>query len=85
MWCDLAFYYKEENFVKAYKNVRIKQGDSVSMRSRYAEYNGDTKFAFAAGKVWLKKDTTTVTTDTMYFDRIRQQAYYRTGGEVCFP
>ena len=40
MWCDVAFFYKDENFVKAYKNVRIKQGDSVAMRSRYAEYNG---------------------------------------------
>jgi len=85
MWCDLAFYYKDENFVKALGNVRMKQGDSVSMRSQYAEYNGDTKFAFASGKVWLKKDTTTVTTDTMYFDRVKQQAYYRSGGVVTSP
>lgn len=85
MWCDLAFYYKKENFVRALGNVKMKQGDSVSMRSRYAEYNGDTKFAFAAGKVWLKKDTTVVTTDTMYFDRVKQQSYYRTGGVVTSP
>ncbi len=85
MWCDLAFHYKEENFVKAIGNVRIKQGDSVSMRSRYAEYNGNTKFAFARGNVWLKKDTTTVTTDTLYFDRVKQQAYYRSGGTVTSP
>ena len=85
MWCDVAFFYKDENFVKAYKNVRIKQGDSVAMRSRYAEYNGNTKFAFARGNVWLKKDTTTISTDTMYFDRIKQQAYYRSGGIVTSP
>lgn len=85
MWCDLAFFYKEENFVKAYRNVRLKQGDSVSMRSKYIEYNGKTKFAYAAGDVFLKKDTTTVTTDTMYFNRTTQQAYYRTGGVVTSP
>ncbi len=85
MWCDLAFFYKDQNFVKAYNNVRLKQGDSVSMRSKYVEYNGDTKFAYASGNVWLKKDTTTVTTDTMYFDRLKQQAYYRTGGVVTSP
>lgn len=85
MWCDLAFYYKDENFVKAYRNVRMKQGDSISMRARYIEYNGDTKFAYAAGDVFLKKDTTTVTTDTMYFNRLTQQAYYRTGGIVTSP
>jgi len=85
MWCNLAFHYKEENIVKALGDVKIKQGDSVSMRSRYAEYNGDTKFAIAAGNVWLKKDTTVVTTDTMYFDRTKQQSYYRTGGVVTSP
>lgn len=85
MWCDLAFYYKEDNFVKAYRNVKLKQGDSISMRSKYIEYSGDTKFAYAAGNVWLKKDTTTVTTDTMYFNRVTQQAYYRTGGTVTSP
>lgn len=85
MWCDLAFHYKEENFVKAIGNVRIRQGDSVAMRSQYAEYRGNSKFAYARGNVWLKKDTTTVTSDTMYFDRIKQQAYYRTGGTVTSP
>ncbi len=85
MWCDLAFFYKDENFVKAYRNVRLKQGDSISMRGRYIEYNGNTKFAYAAGDVFLKKDTTTVTTDTMYFNRLTQQAYYRTGGVVTSP
>lgn len=85
MWCDLAFFYQEENYVKAYRNVRLKQGDSVSMRSRYLEYNGQTKFAYGAGDVFLKKDTTTVTTDTMYFNRESQQAYYRTGGVVTSP
>ncbi len=85
MYCDLAFFYKDENFVKAFGNVKMNQGDSVSMRSQYAEYNGNTKFAFASGKVWLKKDTTTVTTDTMYFDRLKQQAYYRSGGTVTSP
>ena len=85
MWCNIAFHYKEENYVIARGDVRMKQGDSLSMRSQYAEYNGDTKFAVASGKVWLKKDTTTVTTDTMYFDRIKQQAYYRSGGVVTSP
>ncbi|WGK64357.1 OstA-like protein [Croceiramulus getboli] len=85
MWCDVALHYNEENFVRALGNVRMKQGDSVSMRSRYAEYNGDTQFAFAAGNVRLQKDTTTVTTDTLFFDRVKQQAYYRTGGVVKNP
>lgn len=82
MWCDQAFVYLKDNFVKAYGKVRITQGDSVSMRSKYAEYNGNTQFAFASGQVVLTEPKTTLTTDTLYFDRIKQQAYYRSGGTV---
>ncbi len=82
MWCDQAFVYLKDNFVKAYGKVRISQGDSVTMNSKYAEYNGNTQFAFASGDVTLKEPKTTLKTDTLYFDRVKQQAYYRTGGTV---
>ncbi len=82
MWCDQAFVYLKSNFVKAYGAVRISQGDTVSMVSKYAEYNGNTQFAFASGDVVLTEPKTTLSTDTLYFDRIKQQAYYRTGGTV---
>lgn len=82
MWCDQAFVYLKDNFVKAYGTVRITQGDTVSMNSKYAEYNGNTQFAFASGDVLLTEPKTTLKTDTLYFDRIKQQAYYRTGGTV---
>lgn len=82
MWCDQAYVYLKDNFVKAYGNVRITQGDTVSMNSKYAEYNGNTSFAFASGDVILTEPKTTLQTDTLYFDRVKQQAYYRTGGTV---
>lgn len=82
MWCDQAFVYLKDNFVKAYGKVKISQGDTVVMNSKYAEYNGNTKFAFATGDVLLKEPKTTLRTDTLYFDRIKQQAYYRSGGTV---
>lgn len=82
MWCDLAFFYKEDNFVKAYNNVRLNQGDTLSMNSRYAEYDGDTQFAYAAGEVDMTSPTANLTTDTLYFDRVKQQAFYRSGGTL---
>ena len=82
MWCDQAYLYPKDNFVKAYGTVKITQGDTVTMNSTYAEYNGNTSFAFASGDVVLKEPKTTLTTDTLYFDRVKQQAYYRTGGKV---
>jgi len=82
MWCDLAFNYKDENFVRAIGNVRMNQGDTITMRSNYAEYNGDTQFAWASGGVNLQTPTATLDTDTLYFDRIKQQAYYRNKGTL---
>lgn len=82
MWCDQAFVYMNDNFVKAFGNVRITQGDTMTLISKYAEYNGNTKFAYASGDVILKEPNSTLTTETLYFDRNKQQAFYRTGGKV---
>ncbi len=82
MWCDQAFVYTKENFVKTYGAVKIVQGDSITMKSNYGEYNGNTQFAFASGNVFFKDPNTTIQTDTLYFDRIKQQAFYRSGGTV---
>ncbi len=82
MWCDQAYVYTKDNFVNAYGNVRLQQGDTITMRSTYAEYNGNTQFAFASGNVVFTNPDTSLKTDTLYFDRIKQQAYYRSGGTV---
>lgn len=82
VWADQAIHYAEENFFKAYGNVRMEQGDTTSMTSRYAEYNGDTQFAFASGNVNMRTPKTSLQTDTLFFDRNKQQAYYRSGGTV---
>jgi len=82
MWCDQAYVYTKDNFVKAYGSVKIAQGDSIQMRSKYGEYNGNTKFAFASGDVFFKDANTSLRTDTLYFDRVKQQAFYRSGGTV---
>ncbi|NCP05039.1 MAG: hypothetical protein GW863_01690, partial [Flavobacteriales bacterium] len=58
------------------------QGDTIHMDSKYVEYSGITKLAFASGDVVLKDPNSTITTDTLYFDREKQQAFYRNGGTV---
>lgn len=82
MWCDRAVHYGEEDFIEAYGNVRIVQGDTVNMTAKYVEYSGKTQLAFASGDVVLKEPTSTLSTDTLFFDRVKQQAYYRSRGTV---
>ena len=82
VWADQAILYDDENFFKAYGNVRMEQGDTVTMTSKYAEYNGNTQFAFASGNVYMKNPKSSLETDTLFFDRLKQQAYYRSGGTI---
>ncbi|EZH71367.1 hypothetical protein ATO12_07970 [Aquimarina atlantica] len=82
IWCDQAIHYGEDKFVKALGNVKMKQGDTIIMTSKYAEYNGNTKFAYASDDVFMETPSNTLRTDTLFFDRLRQQAYYRSGGTV---
>ncbi|MEW7280798.1 OstA-like protein [Aquimarina sp. 2201CG1-2-11] len=82
IWCDQAIHYGEDRFVKALGNVIIKQGDTLTMTSKYAEYNGVTQFAYASDNVYMETPSNTLRSDTLFFDRLRQQAYYRSGGTV---
>ena len=82
MWCDRAIHYAKEDFIEAYGNVIIKQGDTITMTSNYVEYSGRTKLAFASGDVVLTDPTSVITTDTLYFDRVKQEAFYKSKGKV---
>lgn len=82
MWCDKAIHYSKENFIEAYGNVILKQGDTINMTSDYIEYSGLTELAFASGNVVMKDPNSTISSDTLYLDRTRQQAFYKSGGTV---
>lgn len=82
LWCDQAVYYEKEDFIEAYSNVVMKQGDTITMTAKYAEYSGKTQLAFASGDVVLEEPKSVLTTDTLHFDRIKQQAYYQNKGKV---
>ncbi len=82
MNCNKAYHFEKENYVKAFGNVQMNQGDTITMNSRYAEYNGDKELAFATGDVVLRSPESTLTTDTVYFDKKNQQAFYNTYGTI---
>jgi lipopolysaccharide export system protein LptA len=82
MWCDQAIHYSADNFMEAYGNVKMIQGDTINMNAKYVEYSGKTQLAFASGDVVLTEPQSMLTTDTLYFDRVKQQAFYQSGGTV---
>ena len=82
IWSDIAYFYETQNFFKAKGNVVVKQGDSLQLNSEYIEYSSTTKFAVAKYKVLLQSQESTLRTDSLYFDRKKQEAYYNTAGEI---
>ena len=82
MWCDQAVYYEKEDFIEAYSNVIMNQGDTINITAKYAEYSGKTQLAFASGNVILTEPKSVLTTDTLFFDSVKQQAFYNTKGKI---
>jgi lipopolysaccharide export system protein LptA len=82
MFCNKAYYFQKENYVKAFGDVRMIQGDTLFMNSKYAEYNGNVKQAYATGNVVMQSPEMTLATDTLNFDRNTQQASYNTYGTI---
>ena len=80
--CNKAYYFQKENYVKAFGDVQMIQGDTLVMNSKYAEYNGNVKQAYATGKVNLRSPEMNLATDTLRFDRNSQQAYYTCNGVI---
>ena len=80
--CKKAVHYTEENYIKAYGNVLLKQGDTITQRSEYTEYNGNTNKALSWGNVVIKDPKMTLSTDTLQFDRSKQVLFYRTGAKI---
>lgn len=77
-----AIHYKKANLLKAFGDVVLNQGDTITQTSTYVTYNGNTKKAISWGNVILKDPLMTLTTDTLYFDRLKQLLYYKSGAVI---
>lgn len=82
MYANKVYHFKDENYIKAFGNFKMNQGDSLFLDGDYAEYNGNRKFAYATGKVNMRSPDMRLVTDTVFFDRVAEQAYYNSYGTI---
>lgn len=87
LYCDSANFFQLSNSFEAWGNVRMVQGDTLSLTSDYGFYDGNKMTMeakiFTEGKnVVLKNRETTLYTDTLYFNRIEKVGYYDEGGKL---
>lgn len=80
--CNKALYFKKKNFFRAVGNVLIKQGDTITQTSNFADYDANDKQALSWGNVILTDPTMTLSTDTLHFDRVNQKLYYQSFGTI---
>jgi lipopolysaccharide export system protein LptA len=80
--CNKAYFFQKENYLKAFGDVQMVQGDTLFLNSKYAEYNGEVKKAYATGSVVMRSPESTLVTDTINFDRNSQEAYYNSFGTI---
>ena len=82
MFRDSAYFYENTNSVTAFGNVRFEQGDTLRGFGNRLYYDGNTKLARLCRNVILIHRSTTLTTDSLNYDRIADKAYYFTGGII---
>lgn len=80
--CDSAYFYQESNSFKAFGHVKMRQGDTLSLTSDYAFYDGNNQMAEARHNVLLRHRGTKLYTDSLNYDRLYNIGYFFEGGKM---
>ena len=82
MYCDSACFYEKSNSLEAFDNVKMEQGDTLFLYGDYLFYDGNTQIAKVRNNVRMENRTTTLTTDSLNYDRIANLGYFFDGGTL---
>jgi lipopolysaccharide export system protein LptA len=82
LYCDSAHLYRETDFIEAYGNVKIVQGDSVTITGNNGTYDGRSKLAKMRGNVVLVDKTMTLRTEQLDYNMNTSQAFYPDNGVI---
>lgn len=82
LYCDSILFYRASNSVRAFDNVRMEQGDTLFIYGDYLYYDGEKELARLRNNIRMENLTTTLTTDSLNFDRKIDLGYYFNGGTL---
>jgi len=82
MFCDSAYFYTNANSLDAFGHVKIVQGDTLFVYGDFLFYDGNQKLARLRHNVKMENRKTVLTTDSLNYDRMKNIAYYFTGGTI---
>lgn len=82
MYCDSALFYEATNSFDAYGNVRLNQGDTLTLVGEELFYNGTDRLARVRHNVILTHRETRLYTDSLDYDRLYDLGYFFDGGRL---
>ncbi len=83
LFCDSAHFYEKTNSFEAFGNVKMYQGDSISLFGDYAHYDGNEMMAMVRYNVVLEhRNGSTLYTDSLNYDRLYNVGYFFNGGRL---
>lgn len=87
MYCDSAYYYREDQSLEAFGHVRMEQGDTLFVYGDYLFYNGNTELAqvrYNVRMINIQQDSSEVVlyTDSLDYNRQIDIGYYFEGGRI---
>lgn len=82
LYCDSAKFYREDNSFKGYGNVKMVQGDTLTLYCDTLTYEGFSMTAHARGEVTLYHQNTKLETHYLDYDRIAGVGLYYNGGTL---
>lgn len=83
IYSDSVHFYNKRNYMEAFGDVKITEGDSVVITAKKLIYEGDRKEAKLRNNVvFTKKGKATLYTDFLDYNRIKQEARYYNGGRL---
>lgn len=80
--CDSAYFFEQSNSFEAFGHVKFHQGDTLSLTSDYAWYDGDDEMAQARRNVVLTHRKSKLYCDSLNYDRMYGVAYFFEGGKL---
>lgn len=87
MYCDSALFYESTNSFDAFGNVRMEQGDTLTLTGDVLYYSGIDQLARCRHNVVLthrtgKDKETVLYTDSLDYDRLYNLGYFFEGGRL---
>jgi lipopolysaccharide export system protein LptA len=82
LFCDSAYMFRDSNKVTAYSNVHMIHNDSLHLYGKTLHYFGNENMAKVRENVRMVKDSVTLFTEFLDYDRVKNVGYYFNGGKV---